>query len=598
MEARRVAERRPARLVSGLSVVLLAVTPTSASHVEGPTGPKAGPVFFEDIVDRAGIDFVLKNSATDHKFAIETMIGGVAVFDYNNDGLLDIYFANGALIPDQQRSELTLDSLDKSGPSFSNRLYRNNGDLTFTDVTKQAGVGGLGYSMGIACGDYDNDGDVDMYVTGVDHNQLFRNNGDGTFSDATAEAGVAAIHPKLGKTWAITAGWFDYDNDGDLDLFIGNYLKWSFQLNPVCTLTARRVTAYCHPKWFDGTPNMLYRNNGKGTFTDVSEQSGLAEHVGKAMGIAFGDYDGDGFPDIFVSNDTMQNFLFHNRRNGTFSEESLFAGVGFVESGAPIAGMGAHFQDIDNDGRPDIYQTAMFRDTFPLFWNLDGTQFADHTDAAGLAVLTYGYTAYGLGVFDFDSDGLKDLFAACGAILDNAEEVEGMPFRMPDLVFRNDGDRTFTDVGKTAGAGVQDAKAHRGAAFGDLDNDGRIDVVVTALNSKPEILLNKSTNQNHWLLIELEGTSSNRDGLGAQIKVEPETGPVQYNQATTAVGYNSSSDKRVHFGLGDSTTVKRIEIRWPKGTKQVLENVKANQILHVREEAQPNAGNLSSVRDQ
>ena len=590
MEARRAAECRAARLVTGLSAVVLLVAHTSASQVAGPTGPKAGPVFFEDIVDRSGIDFVLKNSVTDHKFSIETMLGGVAVFDYDNDGLLDIYFANGALIPDRPRRELTLDSLDKSDPSFSNRLYRNNGDLTFTDVTKRAGVGGRGYSMGVACGDYDNDGDVDMYVTGVDHNQLFRNNGDGTFSDVTAEAGVAGIHPTLGKTWAITAGWFDYDNDGDLDLFVGNYLKWSFQLNPACTLTARRLPAYCDPKWFDGTPNMLYRNNGNGTFTDVSAQSGLAEHIGKAMGIAFADYDGDGFPDVFVSNDTMQNFLFRNRGNGTFSEESLFAGVAFVETGVPIAGMGAQFQDVDNDGRPDIYQTAMFRNTFPLYWNLGGSQFADHTDASGLAVLTYGYTAYGLGVFDFDNDGLKDLFAACGAILDNEEDVDGMPFRMPDLVFRNDGDRTFAAVGKTAGTGVQDSKAHRGAAFGDLDNDGRIDVVVTALNSKPEILLNRSTNRNHWLLIELEGTSSNRDGLGAEIKVEPETGPVQYNYATTAVGYNSSSDKRVHFGLGSSAAVKRIEIRWPKGTRQVLENVKADRILHVREEAQPGPG--------
>jgi hypothetical protein len=595
VEARRAARRRAARLASAASAVLLAVTLTSASQVDRPARPEAGPVFFEDVVDRSGIDFVLKNSVTAHKFSIETMLGGVALFDYDNDGRLDIYFANGALVPDRPRSELTMDSLDKSDPSFSNRLYHNNGDLTFTDVTKRAGVGGLGYSMGVACGDYDNDGDVDIYVTGVDHNQLFRNDGDGTFTDVTAKAGVAGIDPRLGKTWAITAGWFDYDNDGELDLFVGNYLRWSFPLNPACTLTARQIPAYCDPKWFDGTPNMLYRNNGDGTFTDVSAPSGLAAHVGKAMGIAFGDYDGDGFPDVFVSNDTMQNFLFRNRGNGTFSEESLFAGVAFVESGVPIAGMGAQFQDIDNDGRPDIYQTAMFRNTFPLFWNLGGSQFADHTDAAGLSALTYGYTAYGLGVFDFDNDGLKDLFAASGAILDNAEEVQNMPFKMPDLVFRNAGDRRFTDVGKTAGAGVQDAKAHRGAAFGDLDNDGRIDAVVTALNSRPEILVNESANKNHWLLIDLEGTSSNRDGLGAGIKVEPETGPVQWNYATTAVGYNSSSDKRVHFGLGDSATVRRIEVRWPRGTRQVLENVRADQILHVREETKPSAAKPSSA---
>ena len=595
MNARRGSDHRAPRLFTALSAALLVVPHTPASQAEERTEPDAVSVFFEDIVDRSGIDFVLKNSVTEHKFSIETMMGGVAVFDYDNDGLLDIYFANGALIPDQTRNELTLSSLDKSDRSFSNRLYRNNGDRTFTDVTRKAGVGGLAYSMGIACGDYDNDGDVDMYVAGVDHNQLFRNNGDGTFADATTEAGVAGIHPKLGKTWVITAGWFDYDNDGDLDLFMGNYLKWSFRLDPICTLTARRIISYCHPDWFDGTPNMLYRNDGDGTFTDVSEQSGLAEHVGKAMGIAFADYDGDGFLDVFVSNDTMQNFLFHNRGDGTFSEEALLAGVAFVETGTPIAGMGAQFQDVDNDGRPDIYQTAMFRDTFPLYWNLDGTQFADQTEASGLAILTDRYTAYGLGIFDFDNDGLKDLFAACGAILDNAEEVQGMPFRMPDLVFRNDGNRKFTDVGRTAGAGVQDAKAHRGAAFGDLDNDGRIDIVVTALNSRPEILLNRSTNQNHWLLLELEGTSSNRDGLGAQVRVEPETGAVQYNHATTAVGYNSSSDKRVHFGLGDSAMVERIEIRWPSGSVQVLEDVEADQILHVREDAPPRADNRPSV---
>ncbi len=319
---------------------------------------QAGAHFsFRDIAPSSGVQFVLRNSASPRKHQIETMISGVALFDYNNDGLQDIFFVNGAAIQ----------NLEKEGPAFYNRLYRNNGNGTFTDVTESAGVSGIGYSMGVAAGDYDNDGFEDLYVTGVNHNQLLHNNGNGTFTDVTAQAGVSGISNKYGKTWAMSAGWFDYDNDGKLDLLVVNYVRWDPQNEPACAVN--RIPSYCSPDKFQGLPNFLYRNNGDGTFTDVSEASGLAAHVGKGMGVAFADYDGDGYSDVFIANDTFRNFLFHNNRNGTFSEVGILAGVAYNQDGKSIAGMGVDFRDTDNDGHPDIFVTGMIRDTFPLYLN-------------------------------------------------------------------------------------------------------------------------------------------------------------------------------------------------------------------------------------
>ena len=526
-------------------------------------------ILFENVIAKSGITYVLKNSVSPVRYYYETMIGGAAVFDFDNDGLLDIFSPNGATIP----------GLEKADPSYYNRLYRNNGDGTFTDVTAQAGVRGLGYSMGVATGDYDNDGFVDLYVCGVNYNQLFHNSGNGTFTDVTAKTGVAGIHPKFGKTWAITAGWFDYDNDGLLDLFVNNYLQYSISTAPHCTLQG--LPAYCSPNNFEGLPNYLYRNNGDGTFTDVSERSQIEKCHGKGMGMAFADYNNDGFVDVFISNDTFPNFLFKNNGDGTFAEVAVRCGVAYNENGRTVAGMGVDFRDLDNDGKPDIFHTAMFADTFPLYKNL-GDDFEEVTRSAGITIPSSSLTAWGTGIFDFDNDGFKDLFASCAAILDNSMEIQHRPFHLPHALFRNNGNFTFTNVAPQAGPSFTVPAAHRGAAFGDFNNDGRIDVVVVVLNGRTELFLNKSANNHHWLWINLVGTKSNRDGLGTRIKIATARG-VQFNHATTTVGYNSASDKRVHFGLGEVNVVDNVELIWPSGIRQELTNVKADQVLTVKE---------------
>lgn len=532
------------------------------------------PIVFENTIDASKIRFVLKNSVSPQRYSIETMTGGVAVFDYNNDGLLDIFFTNGAEIP----------SLQKSDPSFDNRLFRNNGDGTFTDVTEKAGLAGVGYSMGVAAGDYDNDGFVDLYVTGFNRNQLFHNNGDGTFTDVTEKAQVSGIVQGQGKAWSVAAGWIDYNNDGLLDLFVVNYLDYSISTAHSCQTD--NIVDYCSPNEYHGTPNILYHNNGDGTFTDVSQQSHISQYVGKGMGVAFADYDDDGFTDIFVSNDTFPNFLLHNNGDGTFTDVALVAGVAYNENGKTVAGMGTDFRDIDNDGRPDIFHAAMWGDTFPLYRNLGNGLFEDVTDMTGMAAMTTRLTAWGTGIFDFDNDGNKDLFAAGSAILDNSMEVNHKPYLLPNALYRNLGNMVLKDVSAQAGASFSVPAAHRGAAFGDLDNDGKVDIVVTVLNGKPQLLMNRSPNHNHWIILKLIGVADNRDGLGTKVKITTASG-VQYNEATTAVGYNSSSDKRVYFGLGSATLVDRIELAWPTGVKQVLTNVTADQILTIVQSGSP-----------
>lgn len=537
-----------------------------------PRTNPASPIVFENTIRESEISFKLRNSLSPQRYSIETMLGGVAAFDYNNDGLLDIFFTNGAQIP----------SLEKSDPRYHNRLFRNNGDGTFTDVTERAGLAGLGYSMGVAAGDYDNDGFVDLYVTGVNHNQLFHNNGDGTFTDVTAKAGVSGIIPKLGKTWAVTAGWIDYNNDGLLDLFVVNYLDYSVATAHSCQSLG--ITSFCSPNEYAGTPNILYRNNGDGTFTDVSESSKISQYVGKGMGVAFADYDDDGFTDIFVSNDTYPNFLLHNNGDGTFTDVALLAGVAFTENGRTVAGMGADFRDLDDNGKPEIFHTAMYGDSFPLYRNLGHGQFEDATSMSGLAALTNRFTAWGTGIFDFDNDGHKDIFTADAAILDNSMEVNHRPFPLSNEIYRNKGGLLFEDVSAQAGPTFLVPAAHRGAAFGDFNNDGKIDIAVTVIGADPELLMNRSANANHWILLKLVGVADNRDGLGAKIKITTRNG-VQFNECTTAVGYNSSSDKRVHFGLGDASIIDRIDITWPTGIRQSLRNIKADQVLIVVEDS-------------
>lgn len=573
--------------VAGLAVLSAGTLASRASSAlrtslpENTTSESAGsPIVFENTIRESKINFVLRNNVSPQRYSIETMTGGVAVFDYNNDGLLDIFFTNGAEIP----------SLQKSNPGYHNRLFRNNGDGTFTDVTEKAGLAGIGYSMGVAAGDYDNDGFVDLYVAGFNCNQLFHNNGNGTFTDVTAKANVTGTLPGRGKPWSVAAGWIDYNNDGLLDLFVVNYLDYSIATAHSCQ--TGNIVDYCSPNEYRGTPNILYRNNGDGTFTDVSQPSHVSQYVGKGMGVAFADYDDDGFTDIFVSNDTYPNFLLHNNGDGTFTDAALLAGVAYNDNGKTVAGMGTDFRDIDNDGRPDIFHAAMFGDTFPLYRNVGNGQFEDVTDKTGLAAMTTRLTAWGTGIFDFDNDGNKDIFVAGSAILDNSMEVNHKPYPLPNALYRNSGNMLFKDVSAEAGAGFSVPAAHRGAAFGDLNNDGKVDIVVTVMNAEPQLLMNRSSNRHHWIILKLVGVSDNRDGLGTKVKITTKNG-VQYNEATTAVGYNSSSDKRVHFGLGNATIVDKIELAWPTGVKQLLENVAADQVLTILQSGRPSKAGSS-----
>ena len=528
---------------------------------------------FEEIAQRAGLHFVTRNCATPNKNQPETMVAGVALFDYNNDGFLDIYCVNGAEIP----------SLEKTSPAYWNRLFRNNHDGTFTDVTEKAGVAGAGYGMGIAIGDYNNDGHPDMFVSNVTDNQLFHNNGDGTFTDVTAKAGVAGAHAHGKKMWSVGAGWFDYNNDGLLDLFVVNYCHWEVNKDPYCALK-EGLRAYCHPNKYLPLHNTLYRNNGDGTFSDVSHETGIDTFFGKGMAVAFAHVSGNSFPDAFVTNDTMPNFFFRNVDGKKFEEIAVSAGVAYSADGNVLSGMGADFRDINNDSRPDIWHTAVEHEDFPLYINQGDGVFADATVTSGLGQLTNRMTGWSNGVFDFDNDGWKDLFVARANVMDNVQQaIPAQAYPEPNSVFRNLGNGKFQDVSPEAGPSFQIPGAHRGAAFGDIFNTGRIDAVVTSLNAPVKLFRNVGAAGRHWLLLRLIGTRSNRLGLGAQVRITAADGRSQWNEATTAVGYACSSDSRVHFGLGSNTLVKEIQITWPSRIIQKIPNIPADQILTIQE---------------
>jgi len=546
------------------AVLLLNLAPVVL--LQGASSPS--PIRFE----LSKIPFRLENDPTPAKNPPETMPGGVAIFDYNGDGRPDIFFTNGANIA----------TLKKDSPKYRNRLFRNDGNGGFTDVTDAAGLAGSGYDMGVAVADFDNDGHPDLFVAGLHHSTLYHNNGDGTFTDVTVKAGLDASlnrpDPEFGAYWAITAAWVDVNNDGLLDLFVVNYMQWTYTDKPLCAIQG--LADYCSPKFYKGQPNQLFLNNGNGTFREVSKEWGLLSHVGKGMGVGVADYDLDGRPDLFVTNDALYNSLFHNLGD-KFEEVAFDTGVALTEDGSFISGMGLDFRDFNNDGYPDIAFVALVDQTFPLFLNTGKGSFREVTSESGMRDGSLKMSGFGAGLYDFDNDGWKDLFVSGGHV--ESLTLNGQQVDQPNAVFRNLGTsgkwaRLTEDAGFTSVAPAR----HRGCAFGDLDGDGRIDVVVTALGQDAEIWMNRSEKSGHWLDIALRGTKSNRDGIGARIKVVSKNG-TQYNHMTSSVGYASSSYGPVHFGLGPDSRADLIEIHWPSGIVQTLEDVPGDRVLKVTE---------------
>lgn len=522
---------------------------------------KGGPIQFQNAAPGNGLDFVLRNDAMGRKYQVETVLGGLGVIDFDADGWPDLYCVNGAALP----------SLKKTDSKFFNRLYRNNRDGTFADVTLKAGVQGHGYEMGVAVGDYNNDGLEDMYVVGVHGNTLYRNNGDGTFSDVTDSAGVSGANPKRHNLWSVAAAWVDYDNDGHLDLIVSNYCDWSPGEDPVCGGLNDADRAYCHPDKYRAEPMLVYHNNGDGTFTEVSEKAGIGNVFGKGMGIVVSDYDNDGYPDLFIANDNDRNLLIRSLAGGKLKEVGMQAGIAFNGDGRQISGMGADFRDFDGDGLPDILMTGLRNETFEVFRNAGTGAFEDDSVSSGLLAMSRPWSGWSCGFVDFNNDSQLDIFVACGGLEMNEPQ--------PNRVLQNLGGK-FADVSPEAGADFAVARLHRGAAFADFDNDGRIDVAVTSINGPVELWMNRSPIQ-HWLQLKLKGTRSNASAIGAKVTCRSPR-RTQVSFVSSSVGYASSSDSRMHFGLGDDRKV-HLEIHWPSGTRQELKDVMCDQLLTIQE---------------
>ena len=543
----------------------------SSAPSSSPTGEPGLAGNFVDVTGRLGVNFQYRASHTSKKYLLETMGAGIALFDYDNDGLLDIYLVNGAPLADPTPKGTTPQKTDSQ---YWNRLYHQKKDGTFEDVTEKAGLQGAGYGMGVAVGDYDNDGFEDLYVTAYGGNKLYHNNGNGTFTDVTQKAGVG------GSGWSTSAAWVDLDSDGFLDLIVLRYLDWDFD-DFWCGEHKEGFRAYCHPDHFKPISPLVYHNNHDGTFTEVAEKLGLSK-PGKGLGVGIADYDRDGRIDIFVANDSMVEFLYHNKGDGTFEDLGLVSEVAVDIDGRTYAGMGVDFADYNNDGWPDLVVTDLANQRYALYQNDGDGSFTYASSAAGIGQMTLSHSGWGVRFFDYDNDGWKDLLIAQGHDMDTIELTSpNLRYREPLLLARNTG-HGFVDVSAQSGDVFRQAWVSRGLAIGDLDNDGRLDAVITTNDGPIHILHNEMQTQNHWLLLKLVGHKSNRDAIGAEVSVVT-AGGLQSATVSTAGSYLSASDKRVHFGLGKNNVVLRIEIRWPSGIKQTLKDVPADQILRVDE---------------
>jgi enediyne biosynthesis protein E4 len=526
---------------------------------------------FVDVTSRLGINFQYRSSHTSRKYLLETMGAGVALLDYDNDGRLDIFLVNGAPLGDPTPKGTIP---QKTGPEYWNRLYHQKPDGTFEDVTARAGLQGVGYGMGVAVGDYDNDGFEDLYVTAYGGNRLYHNNGNGTFTDVTLTAGVA------GSGWSTAAAWVDLDGDGFLDLVVLRYLDWDFD-DLWCGEHKEGYRAYCHPDHFKPIAPLVYHNNKNGTFTEIGEKAGLSKPA-KGLGLAIADYDRDGHIDFFVANDSMMEFLYHNKGDGTFEDVALVSEVAVDIDGRTYAGMGVDFADYNNDGWPDLVVTDLANQRYALYLNNGDGSFNYVSPNAGLAQMTLAHSGWGVRFLDYDNDGWKDLLIAQGHDLDTIElNFPHLHYREPMLLARNTG-HGFADVSAQSGSVFAQAWVARGLAIGDLDNDGRIDAVVTTNDGPVHVLHNQMQTQNHWLLLKLIGHRSNRDAIGAEVELVTAAGS-QFDTVSTASSYLSASDKRVHFGLGKEGVASRIEIRWPSGIRQTVKDVAADQILQIDE---------------
>ncbi len=534
---------------------------------------------FEDVTPVSGIAFRHDPSKTPRKYLPETMGGGVAVLDADLDGRMDVFFVNGARLefPHPQGKEP-----DKSEARFWNRLYLNRGGLRFRDATVEFGLQGRGYGMGAAVGDYDNDGDADLLITNaatgdVPAAVLYRNDAGRAFADVTSEAGIRA------RGWATSAGFFDADRDGDLDLLILRYMRWRFDIDHRCGMEASYGRSYCHPDLFPAESNVFYRNNGDGTFSDASAESGFGAHRGKGLGLAFADYDLDGWTDVAVANDSYPQFLFRNGGDGTFAEVALVAGTALDDHGAEFAGMGIVFDDLDGDGPPDLLVTTLSQERYALFYNSGNGMFDYSTDRSGLGVATQLFAGWGVALLDVDSDGSREVFFANGHVMDNIEQSQPhVSYRQPPLLFRQEG-RRMTDVTGIAGTVFQRQWAGRGAAVADLDGDGREDLVVSNLGGRPYVARSASETGNRWIGIRLLGCESNRDGIGAVLSLKRPSGARQHATVTRSGSYLSARDPRVFLGAGQDAEGMGLTVRWPSGGSSTLQEVPTETVTEVTE---------------